>query len=823
MATLRGTWRIQTGTYGYTDVRLYADETSVNTSANQSTVSTWLRLYRSAGTWSADSWSCGLNGTADKSGGYISIGAGETEIASGSFTVNHNSDGTASTKVGCWFSSTYGSVSYQEVSFDLSKIARGFTSTPSISLKSRTETTATFNYSTSENMNAFEVYVNGNNYKSHATGWYDNTKSGTFTISALSANTNYSVYVKCNRADTSIQGTSNTVSITTYNYPYVSSMSDFTIGNTCNFTLYNPLGRTCTLYLVSNDTQIADTNTTSGTSCSLWSSESSVNQLYATVPNTASANYYIKVSYGGVTKQSGNKKVSVPSSVVPTVGTITVDEQNTSIPSSYRNNTFRYLSKKKVSVKPTGNKSASISKVTITYGSTTLTATNSNETYSATFSSISSGSFAVTVTDSRGRTSTSSSKQTYYEYTYPTVSVTANRESETSSNGSATVSGKYWNDCSNTVTLYFDRASSASTAVSDATISSGSVSYAKDYDDLYYTSTFNFTAKVVDSFGQTATSKYQLSHGKPTIWLGKNKVIVNDKLEAPIRESRVLSVGDSSNNYVHLLDISIKSSYKNSPIEIKYFSRANESPVRLYIRFSNTSTTDPSLETFYYEYNCKGAWMYKTGTSTWELWIQKSETWDSIGLNEISYNQETMGTDFIDIVGTSQSALPTSYLSMTKAINYRLRDVYPIGSIYLSVSSTSPATLFGGTWEQLKDRFLIGAGSSYSNGSTGGATTHTHSTQAHTLTVNEMPSHQHYSKAYNANNSLYKMAVDSLRLNSNVATWTSAGNTTAGSVDGDRIGKSDPTGGGASHSHGNTGSSSNMPPYLAVYMWKRTA
>ena len=62
--------------------------------------------------------------------------------------------------------------------------------------------------------------------------------------------------------------------------------------------------------------------------------------------------------------------------------------------------------------------------------------------------------------------------------------------------------------------------------------------------------------------------------------------------------------------------------------------------------------------------------------------------------------------------------------------------IYPVGSIYLSVGTTSPATLFGGTWVQLKDRFLIGAGNNYSNGATGGET-------SHTLTASELPSHSH--------------------------------------------------------------------------------
>lgn len=62
--------------------------------------------------------------------------------------------------------------------------------------------------------------------------------------------------------------------------------------------------------------------------------------------------------------------------------------------------------------------------------------------------------------------------------------------------------------------------------------------------------------------------------------------------------------------------------------------------------------------------------------------------------------------------------------------------VYPIGSIYMSVNSTSPATLFGGTWEQLEDRFLLGAGSTYTAGASGGEA-------SHVLTESEMPSHTH--------------------------------------------------------------------------------
>ena len=62
--------------------------------------------------------------------------------------------------------------------------------------------------------------------------------------------------------------------------------------------------------------------------------------------------------------------------------------------------------------------------------------------------------------------------------------------------------------------------------------------------------------------------------------------------------------------------------------------------------------------------------------------------------------------------------------------------VYPVGSIYWSSNNTNPANLFGGTWTQIKDRFILAAGDYYSNGATGGAATVT-------LTVSNMPSHTH--------------------------------------------------------------------------------
>ena len=62
--------------------------------------------------------------------------------------------------------------------------------------------------------------------------------------------------------------------------------------------------------------------------------------------------------------------------------------------------------------------------------------------------------------------------------------------------------------------------------------------------------------------------------------------------------------------------------------------------------------------------------------------------------------------------------------------------IYPVGSIYQSTNSTSPASVVGGTWSAIGGRFLLGANSTYTAGSQDGAATVT-------LTVDQMPSHAH--------------------------------------------------------------------------------
>lgn len=115
--------------------------------------------------------------------------------------------------------------------------------------------------------------------------------------------------------------------------------------------------------------------------------------------------------------------------------------------------------------------------------------------------------------------------------------------------------------------------------------------------------------------------------------------------------------------------------------------------------------------------------------------------------------------------------------------------IYPVGSIYMAYNHTNPGTLFGGTWQRLTGGFLWASQASDIIGQTGGEKTHT-------LTVNEMPKHTHGGTYTNAGTS-------------RTHGWLASGTGTAMGFDAVEVG------GGAAHN--------NMPPYIQVSIWRRTA
>ena len=167
-----------------------------------------------------------------------------------------------------------------------------------------------------------------------------------------------------------------------------------------------------------------------------------------------------------------------------------------------------------------------------------------------------------------------------------------------------------------------------------------------------------------------------------------------------------------------------------------------------------------------------------------------------------------------------------AYISSSCGDGLTIDDIYPVGSIYMSVNAVDPNNLFSGTtWVQIKDRFLLAAGDTYTNAATGGAA-------SVTLTAEQsgVPAHGHgMSHQHPASSNTYFVTNDNANAANGGFATASGGRWTDGQ-----------TASGTFHHYQNTGASSksstdnntasaaaeaheNMPPYLAVNIWKRTA
>lgn len=152
-------------------------------------------------------------------------------------------------------------------------------------------------------------------------------------------------------------------------------------------------------------------------------------------------------------------------------------------------------------------------------------------------------------------------------------------------------------------------------------------------------------------------------------------------------------------------------------------------------------------------------------------------------------------------VDASQYALKKEIPEIPEQESFDILSVYPVGAIYMSTVNTSPAALFGGWWEQLYDRFLIGAGSGYAVGSIGGTTSY--ALRANIGACNDYPAALGYyaagTTAYQAyHNATYVVNGEG---NGSFKKWNHSTPVTT--------------------TDGTSDTTTIVPPYYAVYMWRR--
>lgn len=558
--------------------------------------------------------------------------------------------------------------------------------------------------------------------------------------------------------------------------------------------------------------------------------------LASDLPNSTSSGCYITcITYRGSTEISRaylNMTLKVPTSVKPSVSGITATEAVDGIAAKF-GAFIQSQSRLNVTISAAGSYSSTI----VNYSTKILGKTYSGNNFT-TGAIMSSGSvsIAVTVTDSRGRTATRTTTVTITAYSSPLIETfTAQR---CNSDGSANDEGEYAKityslsitplnnknnksqsigykikDAAEYTTLLSDTQYTLSGTIQPSVIFSidNSYSFALTVSDYFNTVTY-----VVDlTTGFTLVDYHSSGQGMAIGKVAEKEGVLEVALDAEFRKSAVIAgnryafstpgVANSA-GYIKMASIHITAANADTPITFVFTQRQAEAPMTVYVCLSNSTATESSLQSVTYEGSNYGAYLIQSGSLTWDLYVQKGSAWDTVTLQDW-YTSKTMESRVsISFPGDLVDELPGEFYRATPAKLRSLLDhIFPVNSVYISYSHTSPAELFGGTWTRITNAFLWATTSGGTIGQTGGA-------QTHTLTTAELPSHTHQLQYSTNGGSSYATAYMGRDGNYSDAQYlgTSA-NVNAFASYQVRVG---PTGSGSPHN--------NMPPYTQVSVWRRT-
>lgn len=390
------------------------------------------------------------------------------------------------------------------------------------------------------------------------------------------------------------------------------------------------------------------------------------------ITSSAAASGTLKLeTYNGSQKigeTSDSVTLLVPASVVPTV-TATAELVN-----GFQSLYLQGRSKVKIVSAGTG-----------AYGSTIKSYSVAGAGYSGNGATYTTGllnvtgdvNFVVTVVDSRGRTGTATVKITVIAYSKPTITVQSlsrcNSSGSVTENGTyarvqatytcASVNGKNAISCN----VYYRKSGasswSGSTAIvsgTAATVFGGNLAITDTYEIRFYAS--DAVGEHAEAVQTISSSANYLFAGKPGIvgingypdLTKKGTQIVGDEYisgNATIsgnvvrRGSEQVATSTSASGsgqagYIKVAQIVIKGNYHNVPITFTISQRGQNFPYQVYVRFQNINSVDPALEGFTRTAatpDTVHAYIVKSATSTWDLWIKKAESYDNIAILDMRY------------------------------------------------------------------------------------------------------------------------------------------------------------------------------------------
>ena len=547
-------------------------------------------------------------------------------------------------------------------------------------------------------------------------------------------------------------------------YASIVSVANFTDEGNPAITYSNPAGNSVdslqaciSLTGSGDDVPYRDIPKTGSDNYTFELTDTERNTLRAATPNsnTLSVQFFVRTVIGSGQEHSAKTATMSIVNANPTVSPVVVDTNSKTIALTGSNAILVALhSTASVTINAAAKKYATISSKKVEHNGVTLTA-------DGTLSSISDSPIKFTVTDSRGNTTTQNATNTIVPYINPTC-VIGNSMPTVDGNMTLSVSGKYYNGSfgaeSNSLTVQYRYKVTGGTycdwiTIANPTLSGNNYTATAEITGLEYTKVYVFQSRVTDALSAVASAEKSFT-AKPVFDWGKEdfkfNVPVYDEYETAIRNGRAAYTGsgesaiDPDTTLEHLC-----LTHLNTPTSAFYY---------IHTFFYNTKSVSGNKTQRAYPYNAgsKGSYTRYMVGGVWSAW--------------------------------ENDALKS----------------YPVNSIYISYSHTSPAELFGGTWTRIINTetgagvFLYGCTEAGVIGEFGGEATHT-------LTVDEIPSHTHD----------VRHSVNSGTGGSDPYLYSSGGITQAYVTSGRNAIKSVATGGGAAHN--------NIPPFVKVSIWRRTA
>lgn len=250
---------------------------------------------------------------------------------------------------------------------------------------------------------------------------------------------------------------------------------------------------------------------------------------------------------------------------------------------------------------------------------------------------------------------------------------------------------------------------------------------------------------------------------------------------------------DGVSGYVRMARIKLNQSKTDVPISFVLSQRGAMSPMVVHACFGEVQEGDSSLSSFTYEGTNYAAFLVKSASLVWELYVKKASPNDVITLQDWWTAPTTEKSVAVSFVGDLASAVPNGLVGYHRALPLATRSILdsimPVGYVLILWSQADPNEMYAGTkWTRVRNTFLWACDEDGEIGLAGGEKTHL-------LTADELPVHSH-GAVYSGNASGTKTHA-----------WLASGGSSMayGTVD---------TGGGKAHN--------NMPPYVQVAIWRRT-